>query len=108
MIETPNYGNVKLDIGYGGAFYALVDMNQKNLDFNKDSVDILKNFADEVSNVIKKTVKIKHPVEEDLSFLYGTILTDGKDSYSTETTKHLTVFADKQVNYTKIFMGKQV
>ena len=97
-----------MDIGYGGAFYALVDMNQKNLDFGRDSVDILKNFADEVSCVIKKTVEIKHPIEEDLSFLYGTILTDGKDSYSTETTKHLTVFADKQVNYARIFMGKQV
>lgn len=97
-----------MDIGYGGAFYALVDMNQKNLDFGRDSVDILKNFADEVSSVIKKTVEIKHPIEEDLSFLYGTILTDGKDSYSTETTKHLTVFADKQVNCARIFMGKQV
>ena len=97
-----------MDIGYGGAFYALVDMNQKNLDFYKDSVDILKTFADEVSSVIKKTVEIKHPIEEDLSFLYGTILTDGKDSYSTETTKHLTVFADKQVNYTRSFIGKQV
>ena len=97
-----------MDIGYGGAFYALVDMNQKNLDSGRDSVDILKNFADEVSCVIKKTVEIKHPIEEDLSFLYGTILTDGKDSYSTETTKHLTVFADKQVNCARIFMGKQV
>ena len=57
-----------MDIGYGGAFYALVDMNQKNLDFYKDSVDILKTFADEVSSVIKKTVEIKHPIEEDLSF----------------------------------------
>lgn len=41
--------------------------------------------------------KITHPDSEDLVFLYGTILTDGKDSYSEEPTTNICVFADEQV-----------
>ena len=98
IVSTQNYGNISLDLGYGGAFYALVDMTQKTLlDFEKDSLDALKNFADEVSQNVKKKIEINHPVEKDLSFLYGTILTDGKDDSSIRQSKHLTIFADKQV-----------
>lgn len=41
--------------------------------------------------------KITHPDSEDLAFLYGTILTDGKDTYSEEPTTNICVFADEQV-----------
>lgn len=41
--------------------------------------------------------KITHPDSEDLGFLYGTILTDGKDPYSEEPTINICVFADEQV-----------
>lgn len=41
--------------------------------------------------------KITHPDSEDLAFLYGTILTDGKDTYSKEPTTNICVFADEQV-----------
>lgn len=42
--------------------------------------------------------KINHPESEDLGFLYGTILTDGKDAYSEEPTTNICVFADEQVS----------
>lgn len=42
-------------------------------------------------------VKLHHPVSEDLAFLYGTILTDGKDDFSDEPTANVCVFADSQV-----------
>lgn len=51
--------------------------------------------------VILLQFKIKHPESEDLSFLYGTILTDGKDAYSEEPTTNICVFADEQVGGTR-------
>lgn len=42
-------------------------------------------------------MKLHHPVSEDLAFLYGTILTDGKDDFSDEPTANVCVFADAQV-----------
>lgn len=42
-------------------------------------------------------MKLRHPVSDDLAFLYGTILTDGKDNYSTDPTANICVFAEAQV-----------
>ena len=50
-----------------------------------------------VSAALKKEAEIQHPLHEDLSFLVGTMFTDGKDDYSEEETAMICVFADKQV-----------
>lgn len=42
-------------------------------------------------------VKLHHPTSDDLAFLYGTILTDGKDGYSSDATANVCVFAEAQV-----------
>lgn len=42
-------------------------------------------------------MRLSHPVSDDLAFLYGTILTDGKDNYSTDPTANICVFAEAQV-----------
>ncbi|MED6261772.1 hypothetical protein ATANTOWER_009871 [Ataeniobius toweri] len=43
-------------------------------------------------------VKLHHPVSDDLAFLYGTILTDGRDEFSPEPTANICVFAEAQVD----------
>lgn len=43
-----------------------------------------------------------HPCSEDLAFLYGTILTDGKEEYSPEATANMCVFAEAQVRHSII------
>ncbi|XP_078262729.1 trans-3-hydroxy-L-proline dehydratase isoform X2 [Rhinoraja longicauda] len=43
-------------------------------------------------------IKLHHPDSEDLAFLYGTIITDGKDEFSKEPTANVCVFADAQVD----------
>jgi len=97
-VSIPDYGDVLLDIGYGGAFYALVDVNQVGVDLKTTSCNKLVDFASAVTETVKKQVNIEHPEEEDLSFLYGTILTDGNDAHSTEPTYNLCVSADRQVD----------
>lgn len=44
-------------------------------------------------------MKLHHPTSDDLAFLYGTILTDGKDNYSSEATANICVFAEAQVSH---------
>ena len=96
-ITTENYGKVLLDIGYGGAFYALVCDQELGLDVTKSSVRDLVDAAHHISNAVKEQVTIRHPEEDDLSFLYGTIITDGKDTFDEQPTANLCVFADRQV-----------
>jgi trans-L-3-hydroxyproline dehydratase len=47
------------------------------------------------SETLKGVLELSHHQSQDLAFLYGTILTDGKDE--SEESSHMCVFADKEV-----------
>ena len=53
-------------------------------------------------DAVKAQVKISHPDSADLAYLYGTILTDGKDAFAEDPTANLCIFADRQVRATFI------
>lgn len=97
-VEVEGYGEVTVDISYGGAFYAFVDAQRFGLDVNKSRTRDLVDAATAVTAAVKAQVKLHHPVSEDLAFLYGTILTDGNEQYSSEATSNLCVFAEAQVD----------
>ncbi|XP_072284953.1 trans-3-hydroxy-L-proline dehydratase [Pyxicephalus adspersus] len=97
-VNVPNYGEVVVDIAYGGAFYAFVSAQRFGLDVCTSKTRDLVDAAAAVTDAVKAQVKISHPDSEDLAFLYGTILTDGKDEYSEEPTANLCIFADSQVD----------
>lgn len=98
IVAVPGYDEVTVDISYGGAFYAFVRAERFGLDINKSKTRDLVDAATAVTNSVKSQVKLHHPTSEDLAFLYGTILTDGKDAYSQEPTANMCVFADAQVD----------
>lgn len=60
-----------------------------------------------VTESVKSKIKLHHPDSEDLAFLYGTIVTDGKDAFSDQPTVNMTVFADKEVSQ-KLFVGNKL
>ena len=76
IVEVKGLGEVTYDLAYGGAFYAYVDMAKNPFDFDltPDSYRALISAGMNVKNaVMQQDADIKHPFEEDLSFLYGTI-----------------------------------
>ncbi|XP_075699693.1 trans-3-hydroxy-L-proline dehydratase isoform X2 [Rhinoderma darwinii] len=95
-VDVPGYGKVVVDISYGGAFYAFVSAERFGLDVCTSRTRDLVDAAAAVSDAVKAQVTISHPDSEDLAFLYGTIITDGKDAYSEEPTANICVFADSQ------------
>jgi len=97
-VETPEYGPVTVDIGYGGAFYAVVPADQFGLDVRTSRTRDLVDAATIVSDAVKSQVPLAHPDDDDLAFLYGTILTDGLDAFSDQPTANICVFADAQVD----------
>lgn len=97
-VKVEGYGDVIVDISYGGAFYAFVDAQRFGLDVNKSRTRDLVDAATAVTKAVKAQVKLHHPISDDLAFLYGTILTDGKDKYSSEPTSNVCVFAEAQVD----------
>ncbi|XP_035208375.1 trans-L-3-hydroxyproline dehydratase-like [Stegodyphus dumicola] len=97
-INVKNLGSVEVDIAYGGAFYAFVSASDINVDLDITPLSQLVDTAAMITEAAKEQLTIKHPESDELSFLYGTIITDGKDKYSESPTKNICVFADKQVD----------
>ncbi|KAG9344806.1 hypothetical protein JZ751_010493, partial [Albula glossodonta] len=98
MVSVPGHGEVAVDVSYGGAFYAFVSAEKFGLDVRTSRTRDLVDAATAVTNAVKSQVKLHHPSSSDLAFLYGTILTDGKDGFSEEPTANVCVFADAQVD----------
>ncbi len=97
-VGTDAYGPVSVDIGYGGAFYAVVPADQFGLDVRTSRTRDLVDAATAVSEAVKAQVPLHHPDDDDLAFLYGTILTDGRDEFSELPSANVCVFADAQVD----------
>ncbi len=97
-VTTPTWGPVTLDIGFGGAFYALVPAETIGLDVRTTPARLLADAGWEITQAVQAQLPILHPEEPDLGFLYGTILTDGRDAFSDQPTANACIFAGRQVD----------
>jgi trans-L-3-hydroxyproline dehydratase len=97
-LEVPGHGRVEVDIGYGGAFYAVVPATRFSLDVRGSRTHDLVDAAAAVTEAAKRQIRLEHPDDADLAFLYGTILTDGGDQYGEQPTANICVFADREVD----------
>src|SRR4029453_905791 len=91
-------GRVGYDIGYGGAFYALVSAPSIGLALDPSRLSELVDAADRITKAVAATERLDHPDDPDLAFLYGTILTDGRDAQAEAPTRNLCVFAEREVD----------
>jgi proline racemase len=96
-VDVPGLGAVPFDIGYGGAFYALVDAASIGLDLHRTPLDLLMDAADRITKTVAASVPLDHPDDPDLAFLYGTILTDGGDG-ANAPSRNVCVFAEREVD----------
>ena len=61
QIDTPHWGKIKLDLCYGGIFYALVDVGQINLTIEKANAASLVQAGMILKDLINRTVPVVHP-----------------------------------------------
>lgn len=73
--DVPGIGSVPFDVAYGGAFYAFVEASDVGLALTPEHFDEIIDKGRCIKRAIMSTIPIRHPFEEDLSFLYGTIFT---------------------------------
>lgn len=96
VVETPGYGKIIADIGYGGAYYAILPSSRFGLDFFKTPIDQLVDAAGALTDRLRATYKLAHPESADLGFFYGTILTD--DAAPDAESANLCIFAERQID----------
>jgi proline racemase len=95
QVEVPGIGRVEFDIAYGGAFYAFV--NATDIDLTPEHANHLIDYGRRIKYAVMDQFSIKHPFEDDLSFLYGTIFTGpphDKDNHS----RNVCIFAEGELD----------
>jgi proline racemase len=97
QVEAPGIGNVTFDIGYGGAFYAYCDARPLGLKLDASDYERLIDYGRRIKYAVMDNFEIKHPFEEDLSFLYGTIFIG--DAYeASHHSRNVCIFAEGEVD----------
>ncbi|MCG8733848.1 proline racemase family protein [Tenacibaculum finnmarkense] len=100
-VEVEGLGTVTYDLAYGGAFYAYVDMAKNNFNFDLSSNsyrDLIANGMKIKHAVMQNDSEIIHPLEDDLSFLYGTIFIDNNKQPSGNDSRNVCIFAEGEVD----------
>jgi trans-L-3-hydroxyproline dehydratase len=96
-VEVPGLGLVRFDVAYGGAFYAFVAAEPLGLSLCADDYSRLIDYGRRIKHAVASKFSIKHPFEDDLSFLYGTIFI-GPPHDSTNHSRNVCVFAEGEVD----------
>lgn len=96
-VEAPGVGRVTFDVAYGGAFYAFVEAGPLGLRLIADDYARLIDYGRRIKHAVASSFSIKHPFEEDLSFLYGTIFTAPPLEHE-HHSRNVCVFAEGEVD----------
>ena len=96
-IDVPGLGGVRLDIAYGGAYYAIVDAVALGLGLDAANTDRLIDHGRRIKHAVAAAFPVEHPFEPDLSFIYGTIFT-GPPSDAAHHSRNVCIFAHGEVD----------
>jgi proline racemase len=96
-VATPSYGEVVVDVAFGGAFYAYVDAAALGLAVVPERLRDLVRAGDEIKHAVMASVDVVHPLESELRGIYGTILA-GPPSAAGATQRNVCIFADREVD----------
>jgi proline racemase len=88
---------IRADVAFGGAFYAIVDSEAVGLPIDAAHLAELRRVGMQIKDAIEATQTIAHPLEPGLNGIYGTIFT-GPPSDDRADLRNVTIFADAEVD----------
>lgn len=88
---------VRVDVAFGGAFYAIVDAEAAGLPITPARLPELRRVGMEIKHAVEAAATVVHPLDTGLNGIYGTIFT-GPPERSDADLKNVTIFADAEVD----------
>jgi proline racemase len=88
---------VRADVAFGGAFYAIVDSEAAGIPIVPERLPDLRRVGMEIKHAVEKAVTVAHPLQPQLHGIYGTIFT-GPPSDEHADLRNVTIFADAEVD----------
>lgn len=89
--------SVRVDVAFGGAFYAIVDAEAVGLPLRREALGQFRRVGAEIARAVEAAIRVAHPVEPGLHGIYGTVFT-GMPNRPDADLRNVTVFADRQVD----------
>ena len=96
-LDVPPYGHLTVDVAFGGTFYAFLPAAQVGLRITPEQANHLAIAGDMITKAVNAILPVKHPIEADLSFLYGTIFTDQPEAPA-HHSRNVCIFANAEVD----------
>lgn len=96
-VAVPGLGQVRYDIAFGGAFYAYVNAADVGLGTGPEDYGELIEKGMAIKHAVMSSRPTPHPFEDDLSFLYGTILV-GQPHAPDAHSSNVCIFAQGEVD----------
>ena len=88
---------LRADVAFGGAFYAIVDSEAAGLRLDARALPEIRRAGMEIKAQVEAALTIVHPVEAGLKGIYGTIFTGPAEAPGADL-KNVTVFADAEID----------
>ena len=88
---------VRVDVAFGGAFYAIVDAEAAGLPITPARLPELRRVGMEIKHAVEAAATVVHPLDTGLNGIYGTIFT-GPPERDDADLKNVTIFADAEVD----------
>ena len=88
---------LKVDVAFGGAFYAILDAEAAGIPIRGERLPDLRALASQIRTSVERAVTVVHPVDGGLTGVYGTMFTWVPDHEGADL-RNVTVFADGQVD----------
>jgi len=76
-VNTQQWGDIKYDIGFGGVFYAIVDIDQLGLSIKPADARDLAAAGAELAGIIRETVSVVHPEYPDVKDIAYVMFREG-------------------------------
>ena len=96
-VKVDGIGDVRYDIAFGGAFYAYVRAEEIGIGLEPKDFRQLIDWGMRIKRAVMASLPIRHPFEEDLGFLYGTIFT-GAPLDNSHHSRNVCIFAEGEVD----------
>ena len=88
---------LRVDVAFGGGFYAMVDVEAAGLAIVPDRLADLRRLGREIARAVEKAIDVRHPVDEHLRGIDGTVFTAPPESGDADL-RALSVFGDGAVD----------
>jgi proline racemase len=89
--------DVRVDVAFGGAFYAILDAEAAGLPITPAKLPELRRVGMEIKHAVEAAIAVVHPFDKGLNGIYGTIFTGPPERHDADL-KNVTIFADAEVD----------